>query len=281
MGISLLYRVGGPLPTFLQGGLNPASGAAPVPVASPAAPPADRAVLLPPMPWLERPSRREEVRELQRLLLAQGFDCGPVDGYFGPVTEAAVRRFQAARGLVVDGRVGPQTWGAFGRLGLPREGGARSAMPLPPASAEGTPPSVPPVFAASLEQEALRARLLAQRTNWASGLPGQCLSYANRLVVDAGGRALVGAQALDVRVSHEGAGRPVSYLDVLVREGQLRVGDVVLANPGPGQPPGTVRHWFTYIGNGEFMDQRGIKSAAEMQRFLPGRVIASIHHPFG
>lgn len=56
-----------------------------------------------------------EVREVQSLLAAQGFDPGPADGDFGPRTMTAVIAFQTAKGLEVDGIVGPETRQALGQ----------------------------------------------------------------------------------------------------------------------------------------------------------------------
>ena len=49
------------------------------------------------------------VRALQRRLMRAGYPPGPIDGRYGPRTDQAVTRFQAAHGLVVDGIAGPQT----------------------------------------------------------------------------------------------------------------------------------------------------------------------------
>src|SRR5215218_5974313 len=60
------------------------------------------------------------VRKLQRRLERLGHGPGPVDGLYGPLTKAAVERFQRASGLQVDGIVGPLTRRAL-----------RAAAPLP------------------------------------------------------------------------------------------------------------------------------------------------------
>jgi DNA invertase Pin-like site-specific DNA recombinase/peptidoglycan hydrolase-like protein with peptidoglycan-binding domain len=55
----------------------------------------------------------KRVRVLQRTLRELGWAPGRVDGLFGPSTEAAVLRFQAASGLAVDGAAGRQVWKAL------------------------------------------------------------------------------------------------------------------------------------------------------------------------
>lgn len=55
----------------------------------------------------------EDVRELQAALIKRGFACGKIDGIFGVKTDAAVRAFQAAYYLVVDGIVGTKTRNAL------------------------------------------------------------------------------------------------------------------------------------------------------------------------
>ena len=60
----------------------------------------------------------EAVRDLQHRLATVGFDTAPAEaGIFGDSTEAAVRAFQSARGLRVDGVCGRQTWSSLVEAG--------------------------------------------------------------------------------------------------------------------------------------------------------------------
>ena len=54
-------------------------------------------------------ARGDQVVNLQKSLKKVGFDPGVIDGIFGGNTEAAVKQFQAGNGLLVDGKVGPNT----------------------------------------------------------------------------------------------------------------------------------------------------------------------------
>jgi hypothetical protein len=58
-------------------------------------------------------SKDIDVTTLQTMLKAKGFFDEPVTGTFGMTTKSAVMNFQRAKGLIVDGIVGTQTWAAL------------------------------------------------------------------------------------------------------------------------------------------------------------------------
>lgn len=65
------------------------------------------------LPVLDEGSKGESVKALQMLLNGSGFSCGAVDGSFGSNTLSAVKVFQKASKIDVDGIVGSVTWTAL------------------------------------------------------------------------------------------------------------------------------------------------------------------------
>ncbi|MBI3322694.1 MAG: peptidoglycan-binding protein [Candidatus Omnitrophica bacterium] len=69
-----------------------------------------------------RAAKPLSVRQTQRALSSAGFYKGPVDGKEGPQTKKAIREFQQAQGLKVDGIVGNSTRRALAKyLDEPQE----------------------------------------------------------------------------------------------------------------------------------------------------------------
>ena len=54
------------------------------------------------------------IKAVQRKLIENGYDPGPVDGMNGPRTQKALKAYQQDHGLVVDGILGSQTLRSLG-----------------------------------------------------------------------------------------------------------------------------------------------------------------------
>jgi peptidoglycan hydrolase-like protein with peptidoglycan-binding domain len=68
--------------------------------------------------YLAKGDEGESVRALQERLRVAGFYYGNATGVFGPITEEAVKRFQDAYKLNVDGIAGPATLGKLPGVGI-------------------------------------------------------------------------------------------------------------------------------------------------------------------
>src|SRR5688572_4530747 len=81
-----------------------------------------------------QPPTRADVQQAQARLKAMGLDPGPLDGTWGPQTEAALRAYQQQRGLPMSGQVDAVT-----RQTLLATGGGADAV-----QEAQTPRAVPP-----------------------------------------------------------------------------------------------------------------------------------------
>ncbi len=81
----------------------------------------------------EAAQQKEEQAETDAVKRLQSALHVPVDGEFGPHTEAAIRRLQARHGLTVDGVAGPATWKLIGVHSETTLTPPPSALPQPPA----------------------------------------------------------------------------------------------------------------------------------------------------
>ena len=69
----------------------------------------------PEIPEIMAPGRQPVVYAIQNSLKFLGYDPGPVDGFWGPLTESAVRNLQRDQGLAVDGVMRQETYFAINR----------------------------------------------------------------------------------------------------------------------------------------------------------------------
>jgi DNA invertase Pin-like site-specific DNA recombinase/peptidoglycan hydrolase-like protein with peptidoglycan-binding domain len=205
--IAALLLIAGPVATEAKG--EPGSRA--------------EAALIAPGAGYNDPHGSERVRALQRRLRRAGERPGPVDGMFGPLTEAAVRRFQARQGLAVDGVAGEATREALVRRpAAPAPQRRRASAPRP-----GGPPAKPQL-AATAEPKPTRepepapggeARPAANPDGSGPELPARALVVAGVLAL-----LVAGAMAL-------GLGLPARR-----RDGGARVDRQPPTAPRPPQP---------------------------------------------
>lgn len=71
--------------------------------------------LAPACPKIGLGARGDAVVHAQQQLADRWFDPGPIDGWFGVKTHAAVTSFQKSAGLKQDGIIGPLTWAALAK----------------------------------------------------------------------------------------------------------------------------------------------------------------------
>ena len=95
---------------------------------------------------LKTGSRGSAVAEMQQRLIQLGYLSGKADGIFGPATEGAVKSFQSAHGLAIDGIAGSKTLGIlYGTGAKPAGSGTSSGETLSGGGASAPPAGTAPI----------------------------------------------------------------------------------------------------------------------------------------
>jgi peptidoglycan hydrolase-like protein with peptidoglycan-binding domain/DNA invertase Pin-like site-specific DNA recombinase len=138
-----------------------------------------------------QPQGDSRVRALQRRLRAFGHRPGPVDGLYGPRTQAAVERLQRDGGIAVDGIVGPQTRRLLNA----------DAPPLAPGAGYGQPGGSPQV-----RDIQRRLRALGSRPGPIDGLYGPRTEAAVERFQRSAGQPASGVLSPATAAAHARAG---------------------------------------------------------------------------
>ncbi|MEE2902341.1 MAG: peptidoglycan-binding domain-containing protein [Myxococcota bacterium] len=112
-------------------------------------------------------SRGLQVKALQKKLTGLGYRAGPIDGDFGALTTQAVRGFQRANGLSVDGIAGRQTISALLRMQNSSHGDAFEMSSRPnTATGNSNRSTVSPPVVSAIEPNRATTNLTGRLHAW-------------------------------------------------------------------------------------------------------------------